>query len=42
VLVVDDNVDTAESLAMLLRLYGHEVTVAHTGPSALQLALAAC
>jgi PAS domain S-box-containing protein len=39
-LVVDDNVDTAESLALLLRLYGHEVTVAHTGPSALQLALA--
>jgi PAS domain S-box-containing protein len=38
-LVVDDNVDTAESLAVLLRLYDHEVTVAHTGPAALQLAL---
>jgi PAS domain S-box-containing protein len=39
-LVVDDNVDTAESLSLLLRLYGHEVAVAHTGPSALQQALA--
>jgi CheY-like chemotaxis protein len=38
VLVVDDNVDTAESLAMLLRRYGHDVEVAHTGPTALRLA----
>jgi PAS domain S-box-containing protein len=35
-LVVDDNVDTAESLAMLLRLYGHDVSVGHSGPAALQ------
>ncbi len=35
-LVVEDNVDTAESLAMLLRLYGHDVKVSHTGPAALQ------
>jgi CheY-like chemotaxis protein len=35
VLVVDDNVDAAESLAVLLRLEGHEVRVAHDGPAAL-------
>jgi len=35
VLVVDDNVDVAESTAMLLRLGGHEVQVAYDGPSAL-------
>ena len=38
VLVVDDNVDAAESLAMLLRLGGHEVRVAYDGPTALRLA----
>ncbi len=38
VLVVDDNVDTAESLALLLRLRGHEVEVAHDGPAALEKA----
>ena len=37
-LVIDDNVDAAESLAMLLRLKGHEVRVAHDGPSGLKLA----
>jgi PAS domain S-box-containing protein len=37
-LVVDDNRDAAESLAMLLRLQGHEVEVAHDGPAALKLA----
>jgi len=36
VLVVDDNVDAANSLADLLRLLGHEVEVAHDGPSALE------
>ncbi|WP_170319375.1 GAF domain-containing protein [Polyangium spumosum] len=35
VLVVDDNVDGAESLAELLKLSGHETEVAHTGPAAL-------
>ena len=40
VLVVDDNVDTAESLAMLLKLYGHEVWPVHTGPKALEAAQA--
>ena len=38
VLLVDDNVDAAESLAMLLRLWGHEVAVAHDGPAALRAA----
>jgi CheY-like chemotaxis protein len=40
VLVVEDNVDAADSLSMLLRLYGHEVRVARTGPTALELASA--
>ena len=31
VLVVDDNVDSAESLAMLLRLGGHEIETAYDG-----------
>lgn len=35
VLVVDDNPDAAESLALLLRLDGHAVRVAHDGPTAL-------
>jgi signal transduction histidine kinase/DNA-binding response OmpR family regulator len=35
VLVVDDNVDAAEGMALLLRLSGHEVRTAHDGPSAL-------
>jgi PAS domain S-box-containing protein len=37
-LIVDDNQDAAESLALLLRLQGHEVRVAHDGPSALATA----
>jgi PAS domain S-box-containing protein len=35
ILVVDDNVDAAESLALLLRMEGHDVRVAHDGPGAL-------
>jgi PAS domain S-box-containing protein len=35
ILVVDDNVDAAESLALLLRIEGHDVRVAHDGPAAL-------
>jgi len=37
-LIVDDNQDAAESMAMLLRFKGHEVRVAHDGPAALKLA----
>ncbi len=40
VLVVEDNVDAADSLSMLLRLYGHDVQVARTGPTALEMASA--
>jgi PAS domain S-box-containing protein len=36
ILVVDDNKDSADSLAMLLQLTGHEVSVAHDGRSALK------
>jgi CheY-like chemotaxis protein len=35
ILVVDDNVDAADSLALLLRGMGHEVFVAHEGRAAL-------
>jgi CheY-like chemotaxis protein len=35
ILVVDDNVDAADSLALLLRLEGQDVRVAHDGPAAL-------
>ncbi len=38
VLVVEDNVDAGDSLSLLLRLYGHEVQVARTGPTALEMA----
>jgi CheY-like chemotaxis protein len=38
VLVVDDNVDAAESLAALLEMTGHRVRVAHDGPQALSMA----
>jgi PAS domain S-box-containing protein len=39
VLVVDDNVDGAESVAMLLRPAGHDVRTVYDGPSTLQAAL---
>jgi CheY-like chemotaxis protein len=38
VLVVDDNVDAAESLGLLLEVWGHEVRTAHDGPAALAVA----
>jgi CheY-like chemotaxis protein len=38
ILVVDDNVDSAESMAMLLRAMGHEVHTAHDGAAALEKA----
>ncbi len=40
VLVVDDSPDCAESLALLVRLWGHEAAVARDGPSALDAARA--
>jgi PAS domain S-box-containing protein len=40
ILVVDDNADSAESLATLLRLAGHEVRVAYGGREALEIAQA--
>lgn len=39
VLAVDDNVDTADSFALLLQLWGHEARVAYDGPAALASAL---
>jgi two-component system CheB/CheR fusion protein len=36
ILIVEDNVDSAESLAMLLRFEGHEVQVVHEGMAALR------
>ena len=39
ILVVEDNLDSAESLRMLLELFGHEVTVANTGPAGVQTAV---
>ncbi len=38
ILVVDDNRDAADSLAMVLRLCGHETAAAHDGPGALTVA----
>jgi PAS domain S-box-containing protein len=38
ILVVDDNRDLVESLAILLRLWGHEVRTAHDGLSGLKAA----
>ena len=39
VLIVDDNVDSARSLADLLKMSGHDVRLAHDGPPALQTAI---
>ena len=36
VLVVDDNVDAADTLAEMLRMYGHQVAVAYSPEAALQ------
>ena len=40
ILIADDSHDTANSLAMLLRSYGHEVRVAYNGASAFEVASA--
>ena len=38
VLVVDDNLDTAESASLLLEIEGYDVRVAHSGPEAIEIA----
>jgi CheY-like chemotaxis protein len=38
VLIVDDNRDITQTLALLLEHYGHTVAVAHDGPTALTMA----
>jgi CheY-like chemotaxis protein len=38
ILVVDDNVDSADSLALLLELNGHDIRVAYDGQTALTIA----
>lgn len=38
ILIADDNVDAAESLAMLLELHGHETRAANSGKEALRVA----
>jgi signal transduction histidine kinase/ActR/RegA family two-component response regulator len=39
IVVADDNVDAAESLALVIRMWNHEVCVARTGSAALEIAL---
>jgi CheY-like chemotaxis protein len=38
ILVVDDSVDSAETLGELLRIWGHDVRLAHDGPGAIAAA----
>jgi CheY-like chemotaxis protein len=38
ILVVEDNVEAGKSMAMVLRLWGHEVRVVRDGPAALEAA----
>ena len=40
ILIVEDNVDAAESLRFLLEVDGHQVRVAHSGTVAIEMALA--
>jgi signal transduction histidine kinase/ActR/RegA family two-component response regulator len=39
ILVADDNVDAAESLALIIKTWNHEIRVAQTGSAALEIAL---
>jgi CheY-like chemotaxis protein len=39
VLIIEDNHDGADSLALLLRQYGHSARVAYTGPAGVRTAL---
>ena len=38
VLIVDDNHDSATSMAMLLQIYGYDARIAHDGPASLDIA----
>src|SRR5258708_6196325 len=38
ILVIEDNIDAAESMEMLLHLMGHEVETAYDGPVGVELA----
>jgi CheY-like chemotaxis protein len=38
VMVVDDNLDSADTMAELIRIWGHDVRTANDGPSALECA----
>jgi CheY-like chemotaxis protein len=38
ILVVDDSIDSAETLGELLKIWGHDVRLAHDGESALDVA----
>ena len=40
ILVTDDDADSAETLAIVFRVAGHEVQIAHDGPSTLEIATA--
>jgi two-component system CheB/CheR fusion protein len=40
ILLAEDNADAADSLRMLIQLYGHQVEMARSGPAALELAVA--
>ena len=39
VLVVDDNMDAADMLIVMLQMFGHEVKAAYTGQTALKMAV---
>ena len=39
VLVVDDNMDAADMLVMMLQMFGHEVQAAYSGKTALETAV---
>jgi PAS domain S-box-containing protein len=38
ILVVDDNVDAADTIALLLQMWGHEVRTVYSGPEAIEAA----
>jgi len=38
IMVVDDNLDSAETMAELVRIWGYDVRTAHDGPAALETA----